>query len=131
MGSNSRNSIDAITEVIGKDAALRLSLAFRGLRIFILNAYTDQHPVVQAIGREAADRLADCYKGTFVFVPSAPGLKAEVFRLADSGMLTRHEIAAQLYISERQVYRWLDERQNGRHQLDLFQKNAAQLSIDS
>lgn len=125
MGSNSRNTIDAIAEVIGKDAALRLSLAFRGLRIFILNAYTDQHPVVQAIGREAADRLADCYSGTFVVVPSSPGLKAEVFRLADSGTLTRHEIAAQLYISERQVYRWLDERQNGRHQLDLFQKNAA------
>lgn len=125
MGSNSRHTIDAIAEVIGSDAALRLSLRFRGLRIFILKSYTDQHPVVEAIGREAADKLADCFSGTFVVVPSQPGLKAEVFRLADQGHLTRHEIAAQLYISERQVYRWLDERQNGRHQMDLFSQSAA------
>jgi Homeodomain-like domain len=131
MGSPSRHTFDSVAEVIGKQAMLRLSLAFRGLRIFIPKSYNDQHPMVQAIGRTAADNLADFFGGTTMVVPSTLGVKAEVFRLADSGNYTRHEIAAQLYISERQVYRWLDERQKGRHQMDLFEPRASMLSIDS
>jgi hypothetical protein len=129
MGSTSHKTFDDIAGVIGTEAMLRLSLAFRGLRIYIPYVYKDQHPLVQAIGREAADSLAEWAGGTSLLVPSTLGVKAEVFRLADSGNFTRHEIAAQLYISERQVYRWLDERAKGRHQMDLFEPSNADAVI--
>jgi DNA-binding transcriptional regulator LsrR (DeoR family) len=131
MGWNSPPIFDEITEVIGDEAARRLSLRFRGLRIYILKSYNDQHPVVEAIGRENADKLSEHFFNMAVVVPSRLGLKAEVYRLADSGNFTRTEIAEQLFISERQVYRWLDEREKGRHQMDLFEPSASLLSIDS
>jgi Helix-turn-helix domain len=110
MAVRTFHSFKTIAEVIGEDAALQLSLAFRGLRIYILKSYNDQHPVVRAIGRSAADQLAEYFAGSSIDIPSTPGLKAEVFRLADAGILTRDEIAAQLYIGRRQVYRWLESR---------------------
>lgn len=123
MASTGARQLDDIAAVIGRDAALKLSFAFRGLRITILKSYDDLHPLVRATGRDAADLLASHYHGTQVTIPATPGLKAEVYRLADGGVLTRTEIAAQLYVSERQVYRWLrarDEARSQRNQADLF-----------
>jgi Homeodomain-like domain len=110
MGAKPLTSFPEIIEVIGESAAKRLSYRFPGLRIYILKHYPDAHPVVAAIGREAADQLMTYFHGRQLFIPGTIGLKAEVLRLADQGDLTRHEIAAQLHISERRVYRWLGER---------------------
>lgn len=123
MAVRSFHSFHTIADVIGEDAALQLSLAFRGLRIYVLKSYNDQHPMVKAIGRTAANQMAEFFGGSTIDVPSTPGLKAEVFRLADAGILTRDEIAAQLYISRRQVYRWLEAREAQRRrdgQFNLF-----------
>lgn len=131
MGSRSRQTFDEISEAIGRDAALRLSLCYRGRRIFVLKHYADADPMVAAIGRAAADLLSETYQGDSFVVPSTQGLKAEVFRLADNGVLTRNEIAAQLYLSERQVYRWLEARTVGGRQADLFEPHGLSLSFDS
>lgn len=111
--------LDELAGIIGVEAALKVSAKFRGLRIFILKHYNDHHPMVASIGRAAADALSEHLAGTTIVVPKTAGLKSEVYRLADRGELTRHEIAAHLHIDERQVYRWLDERRRTQ-QPDLF-----------
>ena len=108
-----------VTAVIGMAAALKLSMRFRSLTLFILKSYPDSSDVVAAIGREAADTLSDHFSNTRVYVPGKPGLHAAVRHLAARGELTQFEIADNLKISERQVRRLLAPVQDDR-QLPLF-----------
>lgn len=121
--STGSSLLDEISEVIGREATLKFSLRFGGLGVYVLRRHSDDHPLVQAIGRAAADELEKHYAGTTLTVAKIPGQRAEVLRLADHSTLTRREIAEQVNVPERTVFRWLaerDEARNNSRQGELF-----------
>lgn len=121
LASTGSRTLDSIAQVIGLEAALKLSLRYRGNRIYVRKAYSDDHEIVALIGREAADKLADHFWDTEVNVPATAGLKAAAFRLADRGTLTRYEIADTLRITRPTLDRWLAQRAAADdRQADLF-----------
>lgn len=102
--------LDQIAEVIGEEAALRLSYRFRGQLLYIRKHYPDAHPLVTEIGREAADKLIAVYGGERqVYIPEDPGIRWAVLKLDARGNLTRQEIADNVRIGERRVYRIIDK----------------------
>lgn len=106
--------LDDVAEVIGLPAALKLSWHFRGQDIYVPKNLDRAPEIVEAIGREAAEQLADLYGGIRIAVPQRAGTRAMVLHLAADGTRTRRQIAAELGIGERLVYRILqqaDDRQ--------------------
>lgn len=114
------DTYERIAAVIGDDAMRRLALRYPGQRLYVLKHFNDAHPVVHAIGRENADRLSDHFYQEQLELPGQRAKRAEVYRLADGGVLTRDEIAAQVGVARRQVFRWLKERADAANQPDLF-----------
>lgn len=111
--------LDNLAETIGEAAALKLSLRYRGNRIYVLKRYGPEDEIVQLLGQEAADKLSEFYANDSLDIPAVAGLKAALYAMADRGDLTRWEIADNLRIGRRQVYRWLAER-DADSQLKLF-----------
>lgn len=106
--------LDDVAEVIGLSAALKLSWRFRGQDIYIPKNLDRAPEIVEAIGREAAEQLADLYGGIRIAVPQRAGIRAMVLHLSRQGGKTNRQIANELGIGERRVYRILqhaDDRQ--------------------
>ena len=97
--------LEAVAEVVGRDAALDLAEALGGQNVYIPrpNTLCSQHPLVKAMGEVAATRLATRCTGEAFYVPKAR--RALVGRLAAQGR-TSAEIAAALNLSVSAVRRY-------------------------
>jgi hypothetical protein len=60
-----------IAELIGVDAAFKLSAAWPGIRLFVPKQVSLEHPIAVAIGLQAARKLAEMYGGETVVIPMA------------------------------------------------------------
>lgn len=68
-----------LTEVIGKVAALSLSEAFGGTRLYIPVLLKDKHPIVRTIGRDQADKLAQRFAPDTIRIPLMIDLRVAKF----------------------------------------------------
>lgn len=105
-GTGSR-VLDDLADVIGEDAAMALAFRFRGLRLYIPKDPATEPRIAETIGDELAARLSDALWRTTVSIPSREIERRMVHKLCQQG-LTKHAIAEQLHITERQVYRLLE-----------------------
>lgn len=100
--------LDRIAELIGEEAALRLSVQFGGLQLYIptTSRLKEAAELVRTIGDVAARTLARQFGGTTMMVPI--GRRAHILQLAKRGE-KRHEIASLVGCTERYVYKVLNE----------------------
>lgn len=107
--------LDDIAELIGDEAALRLSWRFRGLDLYIPQSLkTGRGPdIVATIGEDKAQLLIENFDTLTITIPKRPGERYMVAKLAE-GNRTRPEIAEELGIGERQVYRILQSLKDDR-----------------
>jgi hypothetical protein len=99
---------DYLVELIGWDAAEKLSVARGGRGIHIPAEPGEHSPLVQIVGAGAARVLAGTFAGCELSVASGPGIRAEVRRLKAAGRPVS-QIAAALRRTERFVYKVLAE----------------------
>ncbi len=99
--------LDDIADVIGEEAAIALALRLRGLRVYIPKDPTNEPRIAEAIGEEKAAHLCDALWRTTLYIPKREAERRAVHKLCAQG-LTKQEIAEQLHIGERQVYRLLE-----------------------
>ncbi len=69
-----------IAEVIGLDAAMRLSAANPGIRIHVPKHAPEIHAITAAIGIEAARQLCEVYGGSDLMVPKAHAARQAVLK---------------------------------------------------
>lgn len=104
-GTSSR-ILDDIAEVIGEAAAFALALEYRGQKFFVPKDPSGEPRIAAAVGEAAARQLCAVFWRLTLDLPFREALRREVHRLAKD--TPRREIARQLHISERQVYRMLE-----------------------
>ena len=97
-----------LVETIGLPAALALSAARGGRRIYVPARPGEHSPLVAIVGQEAAAALARAAERDTILVPQGPGLRAEVRRLRAEG-LSVAQIARATRRSIRFVYEVLAE----------------------
>lgn len=105
-GTGSR-ILDELAEVIGETAALDLAWAFRGIVLYIPKNPDTEPRIAEAIGDELAARLCEALWRVSVYMPFTEILRRKVLAL-DAANVSRREIALQLGIAERRVYRILE-----------------------
>ena len=90
--------LQAVAEIVGRDAALDLAEAWGGQRIYIPRpaGLGAAHPLVITLGNASAVKLAERCAGTTICVPLAR--QALVRRLSSQG-LSATDIAARLQIT--------------------------------
>src|SRR3546814_11369762 len=62
-------SLIEIAQMTSVATALKLVDAFGGLKCYIPQLLTDDHPLVRGIGREAANVLHEQFRGDYIEVP--------------------------------------------------------------
>jgi hypothetical protein len=88
-----------IAEVIGEEAALKLSESFGGFRVHIPKSPAADSPLARAIGLEAAEKLARHAGGDRLYVPMGrPHIKKPAIAAAAG---TVAEIARRFGVTER------------------------------
>src|ERR1041384_8581204 len=99
-----------LSHILGPQAALQLSVAFGGTRIYVPVMPEAGDEIAQAIGIEAAGKLSAAYGGEQIDVPMGPGkvlrLRARIEALLSQGKSER-DIGRELVLSERMVRRIL------------------------
>lgn len=112
-----------IAEVIGIDAAMKLSAAHPGLRIHVPKRAPETHSITIAIGLKAAQALCEIYGGSDVVIPMATRLHKERLRLAIIDRLkagaSAPEVAREFGVHQFTVYR-LKAEQSRSEQQQLF-----------
>lgn len=106
-GTGSR-ILDELAEVIGEEAALDLAWAFKGIDLYVPKDPATEPRIAEAIGQDAANRLCEIFYRTYVYMPFTLMLRRKVLALAAKGDLSRRDIALELGIPERRVYRILE-----------------------
>jgi hypothetical protein len=95
-----------LSQILGPEAALQLSVAFGGTRIYVPVVPGAEDEIAQAIGIDAARKLSRAYGGEQIEVPVGPGkplrLRARIEALLAQGKSQR-DIARELVLSERMV----------------------------
>lgn len=98
--------LDDIAEVIGLAGAFQLAAAYRGIRLYVPKNASSDPAITAAIGEELTAKLCRVFGGTTISLPQREALRGQVHYLRRCG-LTHAQIAQQLKIGERQVYRLL------------------------
>lgn len=112
MATTGSRVLDDIAEVIGEAAALELAWAFRGEMLYIPKDPATEPLIARAIGQDAAGRLCEVFFRTTCYMPFTTALARKVAALEQAGR-TRKQIARELHIAERRVYRILEGAQAG------------------
>lgn len=112
-----------IAEVIGVDAALKLSAGWPGIRLHIPQRATETHAITLAIGLRLAQVLCDIYGGSDVVVPMARSTHRQRLHLAileelDRGA-TAPELARKYGMHQFTIYRLSGDRRRA-EQRELF-----------
>lgn len=96
-----------IAELVGLDAALKLTAAHGGVRIFIPLKCPPEHAIAATVGDYVAARLSNAYGGTYLYVP---GVSSILRRRRDAAIVQAYDkgksatfLARQHGITERQV----------------------------
>jgi len=97
-----------LRRLLGDEGARLLAEAFGGRRLYVPRSPGPHHPITVAIGEDRAGRLAGAFHGVGIDVPMLPAKKAEIRRLDRLGW-TRSAIARELRVTERWVYKTLQE----------------------
>lgn len=102
-----------LIDVLGEDAVERLRQHFGGTELYVPFGLPDEHRICRALGREIADKLVSWAGGGRVQVPKCDpvNLRERVLRLRQDKR-TAGEIAVEVGISERHVWRVLKEARN-------------------
>lgn len=99
--------LDDLAEVIGEAAALDLVWAFRGQMLYVPKDPATEPMIADAIGEKAAAKLCNAFWRTHIYMPFTKVLESKVLAMNEAGS-TRLEIARELGIAERRVYRILE-----------------------
>lgn len=100
--------LDDIASVIGIDATRKLAYEFMGQRAYIPKDPANQPRIAKAIGPELAARLCDAMWRLTMSFPVGLARSMRVLELYGEGQ-TAQEIARQLFMNERLVWRVLRE----------------------
>lgn len=101
-------TIDNLARLIGEDGLRDLVAVFGGRELYIPRAPGEHHPISVAVGQARAEQLAGAFHGVKISVPMRPDTAREIRQLAAEG-LTRRAIAAKVRVTERWVYKVLEE----------------------
>lgn len=112
------STLDRFADVIGEEAALRLSAHFGGRQLYVPHAPRPDSELVQVIGEECAEALAKHFGGIFYSVPLEVGKRARIVELRKTGEKIR-AIAEELGCTERHVYNVLAEYRAGGGSLEI------------
>lgn len=128
--SNSTGSLvlDDLADVIGEEAAMAFALRFRGLRLYIPKDPANEPRIAETIGEELAAKLCDALWRTTLTIPRREAERRAVHRLCAAGH-TKQEIAEQLHITERQVYRLLESAAPAVRRARRVQHDPRQISM--
>ena len=99
-----QTSENALLELIGKPALVKLAEAFGGMRLYIPEKYLQASEIVEAVGHDVARVLSDAYGRDVIKVPLCREFIAESCRA--QGM-SNAQIARRLKITESGVERML------------------------
>ncbi len=99
-------AIDEIAELIGEDPALALAFRFRGQNLYVPKDPSLEPGIAETIGDDLAAKFCDAYYSTVIYMPMREAIRRIVCDLASKGV-TKMDIARQLHIAQRQVYRLL------------------------
>ena len=111
-GTGSR-VLDDLAEVIGEEAAFALAWEFRGLNLYVPKDPSIEPGIAKAIGSDLAGRFCDAFWRTTIYLPMREVTRRRVWFMAMSKGMNRREIARELRIAERQVYRMLESGEPG------------------
>lgn len=91
------------------DAALKLSAAWPGIRVFVPKTMTADHPIAIHMGMPAATKLASIYGGESLVVPMATRYHKQRLRaqiLAELGKASAAELARKYGVHQFTIYNW-------------------------
>lgn len=96
-----------VIEVIGLQSALVLADKLGGIRMYVPERMSDEHPLVETLGRKKAQLLSDHYTGDYLYLPRC----AEALRnLRNSRIIAERnqgastsKLALRYRLTERQV----------------------------
>lgn len=102
-----------LIDVLGEDAVDRLRQHFGGTELYVPFGLPEDHRICRALGREIANKLVAWGGGSRVNVPKCDpvNLRARILQLR-AERRTAGEIAVEVGISERHVFRILKEARN-------------------
>lgn len=123
--AKSRDVLEELIDVIGMPAAMQLSEAFAGLRVFVpqQKSMTPDHPIVAAIGMTAAAKLSARYAADTVIVPKRAlreKRNARIVEAYQAGASAR-DLAIQYGLHEFTVYAIVAAAGANRRQMDMFE----------
>lgn len=98
--------LDDIASVIGQEATRKLAYEFMGQRTYVPKFPETQPRIAQAIGPELAAKLCGAFWRLTLSFPVGLARSMRVLELHEKGE-TANEIARQLFMNERMVYRIL------------------------
>lgn len=101
--------LDDIASVIGIQAARKLAYEFMGQRIYIPKNPAQQPRIEKVIGPELAAKLCDSMWRLIMVFPVRLARNIRVLELHEQG-LKSSEIARQLFMNERQIFRELQKQ---------------------
>lgn len=91
---------EEIGRVVGQEAALQLSAAFGGMRIYV--PVEPDASLIEAIGADGAAKLSRSWGGEQIDVPARQGKALRITEMLGQGLSTR-EVAQRLLVTERYV----------------------------
>ncbi|MFN7400338.1 MAG: hypothetical protein ACK5SX_15075 [Sandaracinobacter sp.] len=107
-GANARAFAEDLAPVVGAEAARELMTALAGRMMYVPRTVGPHHPIAVAIGPEKAAIFCEYFFGQRIDFPVAPAKRRRILDLASGGM-SIPQIATQLLVSERFVYKVLAE----------------------
>lgn len=120
--AESRDVLDELIEVIGMPAAILLSEAFPGVRVFVPVTIAADHPIATAIGVDVAAKLSKRYGSDILIVPKRAMRQKRNARLVEEylGGASARELALRYRLHEFTVYAIVAAAGARRQQMDLF-----------
>jgi Mor family transcriptional regulator len=98
--------MDEIINVIGKEAAAKLSELFGGSSLYVGKASSDD--LINAIGYQAAFNLSEVYDGCTLYVPNAKAAKMDIrnqlIKSDKAAGLNIRDLVAKYGLSDRRIF---------------------------
>ena len=121
--STGSSVLDDVAQVIGREAAKRLTEALGGTKLYVPKLIARNNPIMLAIGPAASAKLADHYHGTVIDLPKAHARRERALELAKDPDTVIRDVALATDFTERHIYRLLaaDKLDSDDGQIDLFE----------
>lgn len=100
-------SLQAIADIIGAPAALKIAERWGGIRLYIPTDMDENHNLAKLIGIESASRLCEAYAGERIDIPKADcwwrAVRNKLMIEARSRGVSQSNLAREYALTERQV----------------------------